>query len=177
MPWGLGLYWAGPAIPMRGEISPEGISQRLLDAANIAGIEKPKALIDVVEGYSPRTRQQQSAYISSVKKTADELARQATRMRALPSVDEAAIQQIESAAIAGRQAASAESKSIITGLRPGFIATPLLVRGGAGALGGAGGAQVIGGIAHAEAVGVAERGAGLDGCLMDGCVLISWDGS
>lgn len=130
----------GPAISMRGEISPEDISQRLLDAADIAGIEKPKALIDVVEGYSPRTRQQQSAYISSVKKTADELARQATSMRALPSVDEAAIQQIESAAIAGRQAASAESKSIITGLRPGFIATPLLVRGGAGALGGAGGA-------------------------------------
>ena len=149
---------AGPAIPLRGEISPEDISQRLLDAADIAGIEKPKALIDVVEGYSPRTRQQQTAYMRGVKKTSDQLAEAAASLReeaqtiaegiskrevsarALPSINEAAIQRIESAAAAGRQVASEESGSIITGLRPGFIATPLLVRGGAGALGGAGGA-------------------------------------
>ena len=109
---------AGPAIPMGGAVAAEEVGQRLADAAKLAKIPVEEPLIEVVEG-GRRTRQQQTAYIRSVKKTADRLEREARRRRALPSPDMDAIAQIEAAAEAGKRLTEAggEAGKIIL---PGF---------------------------------------------------------
>jgi hypothetical protein len=108
---------AGPGIPARGKVLEEDINQRLMDAATLAKIPVEEPLIEVIES-GRRTRQQQTAYVRSVKKTADRLEREARRRRALPSPDMDAIAQIETAAEAGRRLAAAQgdgSKLILPG--------------------------------------------------------------
>ena len=134
---------AGPAIPMGGRVppylepSPEDVTQLLADAAKLAKIPVEEPLIEVVEG-GRRTRQQQSAYMRSVKKTADRLEREARRRRALPSPDMDAIAQIEAAAEAGKRLAEATPGGLI--VRPGFASTELITQGGGALVGGAVGA-------------------------------------
>lgn len=115
---------AGPGIAARGKVLEEEINQRLMDAAALAKIPVEEPLIEVA-GWSKvykesgrRSRQQQTAYVRSVKKTADRLDREARRRRALPNPDMDAIAQIETAAEAGRRLAAAQgdgSKLILPG--------------------------------------------------------------
>lgn len=110
----------GPAIPMRGAVEPEEITKRITAAAEQAGIDVPKPLIDVIESsarggqpfrYDPRqksfrlygTNRTQAQYLKSIEETAGKLDKEAARLRAFQEPDMEAVTQLEAMAEAGRR--------------------------------------------------------------------------
>lgn len=109
---------AGPEIPA-GQLSPENAEAWLADVAQRASASAEEPLIQGVE-IGRRSRQQQAAYIRSVRKTAEKLEREAARRRALPSPDMDAIKRIEDAASEGRRIAGEADAGLIVSPDAGF---------------------------------------------------------
>lgn len=138
----------GPAIPTRGQLEADDIARRLAEAASRA--PAPAGGIEIVRG-GGRTRQQQAAYLRSIQETEDEIARDLTRRRALPSEDTAVSRALEAAVETGRRMRGPEG--LIA--RPGVIAPELLSQGGGAVLGA--GAGLASSPEGEDAFGVAGR--------------------
>lgn len=165
----------GPAIPMRGAVEPEEVTKRITAAAEQAGIEVPKPLIEVIESsarggqpfrYDPRqksfrlygTNRAQAQYLKSIEETAGKLDKEAARLRAFQEPDMEAVTQLEAMAEAGRRMRDVLSPGGLIA-RPGVISGELLAQGGGALTGAAAGAATADAEDRADVIGRAALGA------------------